>query len=82
LLAAAADVAMLTPDPAPRVRFTAFGDSALEFRLLCWIDEPVLRGQALDALNTAVYRRLGQAGVEIPFPQRVVHIRAPAPNGG
>jgi len=58
--------------PAPRVRFRGFGDSALDFQLQVWIDEPVLRGRALDQLNTAVYNAFNEAGVEIPFPQRVV----------
>ena len=34
--------------PAPRVRLRGFGDSSLDFELLCWIDDPVLRGLAND----------------------------------
>ena len=60
--------------PSPRVRFREFGDSALTFQLMVWINEPVLRGRALDELNGAVYKRLNEAGIEIPFPQRVVHL--------
>jgi MscS family membrane protein len=65
----------LVPDPEPRVRFRNLGDSALEFQLMGWIEEPVLRGRALDELNTAVYKRFGEAGIEIPFPQRTVHMQ-------
>ncbi len=61
-------------EPEPRVRFSEFGDSALVFRLLCWIDRPVLRGQAIDDLHTRIYRRFLADGIEIPFPQRVVHL--------
>ncbi len=47
--------------------------------MLCWVDEPVLRGQCIDGLNTAVYKNLGAAKINIPFPQREVHIRQPLP---
>ena len=60
--------------PEPRVRFRSFGDSALDFELLGWIEEPVLRGRVLHALNREVYRRFNEEGVEIPFPQRDVHL--------
>ncbi len=66
----------LASDPAPRVRFRSFGESALSFQLLGWIDEPVLRGRALDELNTAVYKRFAAEGIVIPFPQRDVHMKS------
>ena len=62
--------------PEPRVRFRAFGDSSLNFELLCWIDEPVLRGRMVHALNLAVYKAFQRDGIEIPFPQRDVHLRS------
>jgi small-conductance mechanosensitive channel len=65
----------LTDDPSPKVRFMAFGESALEFQLRGWVDEPVLRGRAIDELNTAIYKRLGAEGIKIPYPQRVVHMQ-------
>ena len=64
-------------DPSPRVRFRRFGDSSLDFDLMVWIEEPVLRGRAVDQLNTAVYKRFCADGIAIPFPQRDVH-RYPA----
>ena len=65
-------------DPEPRVRFRAFGESSLDLELLAWIREPVLRGKALHSLNTAVYKRFADEGIEIPFPQRDVHLRQTA----
>ena len=66
--------------PAPRVRFRAFGESSLDHELLCWVEKPVLRGRVAHALNSAVYKRFLKEGIEIPFPQRDVHIRsAPFP---
>jgi MscS family membrane protein len=74
LMGAAGTVAGLASDPEPRVRFTEFGDSALIFKLLCWVDTPASRGFYRDALNTAVYKHLNNAGIQIPFPQRDVHL--------
>ena len=62
-------------DPEPRVRFRQFGESSLDFELLCWIEEPVLRGRVLDALNTEVYKALAREGIEIPYPKRDVYIK-------
>jgi small-conductance mechanosensitive channel len=65
----------VSADPEPRVRFRAFGDSSLDFQLLCWVDKPVLRGLVIDELNTAIYKEFNKNNVEIPFPQRAVHIK-------
>jgi small-conductance mechanosensitive channel len=62
-------------DPAPRVRFRQFGESSLDFELMCWIEEPVLRGRVVDALNTEVYKGLARERIEIPYPKRDVYIR-------
>jgi MscS family membrane protein len=76
------DVAKSNPElcstPAPRVRFRAFGDSSLDHELLCWVPMPVLRGRVAHALNTQIYKRFLKEGIEIPFPQRDVHIKSAA----
>jgi MscS family membrane protein len=64
----------LVADPEPRVRFRELGDSSLNFQLLGWVQEPGLRGAALDELYTAVYKRFAQERITIPFPQRDVHL--------
>jgi small-conductance mechanosensitive channel len=74
LMDAAKSVEYVVDDPAPRVRFSEMGDSALIFRVLCWVDEPVYRGRCLDGLNTAIYKALNAADITIPFPQRDVHL--------
>jgi len=75
LMKVAGECPDLAAEPAPRVRFRAFGESSLDFELLGWVDEPVLRGRVLDDLNTRVYKRFAADGIEIPFPQRDVHLR-------
>ncbi len=59
----------------PRVRFRAFGASSLDFELLCWVDNPELRGRVLDALNTAVYKRFIAEGIEIPYAKQDLYIK-------
>jgi small-conductance mechanosensitive channel len=64
----------LEQDPEPRVRFRQLGESSLDFQLMGWIKTPELRGRAIDELNSAVYKRFMEEKIEIPFPQRVVHL--------
>ncbi|WP_376695872.1 mechanosensitive ion channel family protein [Wenzhouxiangella sp. EGI_FJ10305] len=65
-------------DPTPRVRMRGFGDSSLDFELLCWVERPVERGKVSHELYMAVYKALNEAGIEIPFPQRDVWMRGDA----
>jgi MscS family membrane protein len=65
----------LSRTPEPRVRFRSFGDSSLNFEVLGWIEDPAQRGIVIDSLNTAIYKALRNAGIEIPFPKRDVYIR-------
>ncbi|MEJ2138872.1 MAG: mechanosensitive ion channel family protein [Gammaproteobacteria bacterium] len=62
-------------DPAPRVRFRAFGSSSLDFELLAWIKEPSLRGLLVHELNCAIYHRFAEEKIAIPFPQQDVWVR-------
>lgn len=61
-------------EPAPRVRLRGFGDSSLDFELLCWIDEPVLRGKLSHELYMDVYKTFAKLDIEIPFPKRDVYL--------
>ncbi len=65
----------LVADPAPSVRVRGFGDSAIDLQLRGWIPEPELKGRALDEVNMMLYKRFAEEGIEIPFPQRVVHMQ-------
>ncbi len=62
-------------DPEPRVRFRQFGASGLEFELLCWISQPVLRGRIIDSLNSAVYKAFMKEGIEIPYSKHDIYIK-------
>jgi small-conductance mechanosensitive channel len=61
-------------DPRPDVLFASFGDSALNFELQVWSNDPP--GQVL--LKSDLYYRieanLRRGGIEVPFPQRTLHV--------
>lgn len=63
--------------PAPRVRMRGFGDSSLDFELLCWVNHPSQRGLVTHELYMTLYKELGHAGIRIPFPQREVWLHQP-----
>ncbi|MCX2980966.1 mechanosensitive ion channel family protein [Halieaceae bacterium IMCC14734] len=63
------------PFPEPRVRFRRFGNSALEFELLCWVEEPEFRGREVDAINCAIYHQFIEHGVEIPYSKHDIYIK-------
>jgi len=61
--------------PEPRVRFRSFGDSALNFELLCWAKEPAIRGRTIHEINKEVYNKFKEVNITIPFPHRTVYLR-------
>jgi MscS family membrane protein len=67
----------ISHDPEARVRFRAFGDSSLEFELLCWAKTPADRGRVIHELNSAVFKQFNKEKISIPFPQRDVYMRTP-----
>lgn len=72
-------VALDHPDvinnPSPRVRMRAFGASSLDFELLAWIPQPVLRGRVRHELHMNVYKAFNQAGIEIPYAKQDLYIK-------
>jgi potassium-dependent mechanosensitive channel len=68
-------------DPAPRALFLGFGDSSLDFRLLAWADLDN-RLEMESEIKVAINRELKEAGIEIPFPQRDLHIKSVNPEAG
>ena len=75
LASVAAEHPEILTNPEPRVRFRLFGESSLDFELLGWIARPVDRGRVTHELNCAVYKALNKSKIEIPFPQRDLHVR-------
>ena len=61
--------------PEARVRFRAFGASSLDFELLCWVDEPALRGLTTHILLGAIYTIFNREEVEIPYAKQDLYIK-------
>jgi small-conductance mechanosensitive channel len=73
LLSAVAAVPRVIADPAPGVQLVAFAADGLELQIAFWVLDPENgQGNVRSDVNLAILRVLGAAGVEIPFPQRVV----------
>jgi len=76
LLEVAAENQDVLATPAPGVRLMDFGDSGLRFELRAWSSTLVHRkGVLISALNFSIYEKFAEHGIEIPFPQRDLHIR-------
>jgi len=79
LLEAARGQQGILAHPEPEALFLGFGDSSLNFQLRAWIDDydrsPTLRS----ALALDVERRLGEAGIKVPFPQRDLNLASVSP---
>ena len=85
LSSAVAAVPRVLADVPPAVQLSAFASDGLELTVAFWIADPFNgQGNVRSDVNLAVLRALNAAGVEIPFPQRVVQLQrvpaaAPAP---
>src|SRR6266576_2269949 len=64
-------------DPEPSVFLEKFGDNAIELELVVWSSEMSYRPRRYKSdLNFAIERQLRKAGIDIPNPQRDLHIRS------
>ncbi len=65
-------------DPSPTVVFKGFGESSLNFELRVWSADMTHRAGALDSqVNFAIWDKFKEHGIEIPFPQRDLHLKDP-----
>jgi potassium efflux system protein len=60
-------------EPGPRAFLLGYGDSAINYSLRYWIDNPLGNVSIKSAVSQAVWHAFAAQGIEIPFPQRVVH---------
>jgi len=66
-------------DPPPRAFLVSFGDSGINLELGFWIADPGLGTlDVRSAIHLAIWQEFQHAGIQIPFPQREVHVLAPA----
>lgn len=72
----AADLPRVLAHPAPQVLAREFADSAVTYECRLWTREPWRSADLADAFYTSAHAALKRAGMEIPFPQRSVHMVA------
>jgi small-conductance mechanosensitive channel len=68
--------------PEPAALFVGFGDSALLFELRFWTPEYDAYVRVGSEVRTAVLAAFKEAGIEIPFPQRDLHLKSGVPDAG
>jgi small-conductance mechanosensitive channel len=76
---AASENPNVLPAPKPEVLFREFGDSSWNMRLLAWIDDPKQVWRVTSQINCAIVGKFRESGVEIPYPQRDLHVRSSVP---
>jgi small-conductance mechanosensitive channel len=75
-LKAVGEVPGLLADPEPVVRFSpGFGESSLDFSLNCQVAEFSDQYLVQHELRKRIFQRFKEEGIEIPFPQRTVHLK-------
>lgn len=73
---AVGEIPGLLGEPEPFVRFIpGFGDSSLDFTLICQVQEFVDQYIAQHELRKRIFKRFKEEGIEIPFPHRTVYLR-------
>ncbi len=80
LLEAAAEHPKALRDPSPVVLFNEFGDSSLNFELGVWTQEMTATPiHFTSQMNFIIEQKLRENDIEIPFPQRDLHVRSGLP---
>jgi small-conductance mechanosensitive channel len=75
LFTIANDFPDILKDPPPLALFSNFGDSSLNFRLLFWVPYEIGL-QIKSDVSIEIYNRFEEANIEIPYPQRDIHIKS------
>ena len=76
LVEAAGTVDQVLTTPPARAHFAGFGESSLEFEIRVWINEPHNHPQIRSKVNFAIDGAFRKYNIEIPFPQRDLHLRS------
>ena len=74
LMRVATDLPLVLAEPSPQILVRDFADSAVVYECRLWTREPWKAADIADAFYTRAHAALARAGMEIPFPQRSVHV--------
>jgi small-conductance mechanosensitive channel/CRP-like cAMP-binding protein len=69
------EIATILQDPAPLCRTWAFEESAIRYQIRYWVADFGHADNTMEELYTRLWYRLRRENIEVPFPQRVVHLR-------
>ena len=72
---------LVMEEPPPKVYFTGFGDSSLDFTVQVYLRQLTDRLPLTHSVHEAILKALRQNGIEIPFPQHDLHIRSTVEGG-
>ena len=76
-LEAADEVPRILKDPCPTCNLMEFGDNSVNLEVRFWIDDPMNgRANVISALLLGIWDRFHTHGIEIPYPQRDLHLRS------
>jgi small-conductance mechanosensitive channel len=73
------EVEHILKHPVPDVMFDGFGDSAWNMRLRVWLKDPSKYYPIRSEINCAIVHKFRKHHIEIPFPQRDLHVKSPLP---
>ena len=76
LLECCRDMNEIFDQPKPFVRFTDFGESSLDFQLFFWSEYVFEIENIKSELRFRIDQKFREKGIEIPFPQRDLHIKS------
>jgi small-conductance mechanosensitive channel len=62
--------------PAPKVFLQTFGDNSVNFRVLFWVDDVDIWVSIRDQVMRGIFKSFKENGIEIPFPQRDLHVKS------
>ena len=63
-------------DPAPLVYLINFGESSLDFEMTVWLENPIIGKRVISELACQIWKTFAEKNIEIPYPQRDLHIRS------
>ncbi len=80
------EVALAHPEvlnePAPLAPLVSFGESSIDFVLLAWVEDAKIKAKVAGELRLSIWDAFKINGIEIPYPQRDLHIRSGLPHNG
>jgi potassium-dependent mechanosensitive channel len=80
LVAAAKGQDLVMSIPAPLVLFSEFGEWAMKFQLICFVDEIEMADRVKSEILFDLHRRLKEAGLNVPYPRQDIDWLGPAPD--